>query len=87
MVAAPHPMVPIYSFTSNLETARKLTLVRGVVPFLSKKEKNFLGNLKEVFNILKKDKRLRKGDRVVLTTGIPLGIRNWTNVLRVEEVK
>ena len=86
MVAAPHPVVPIYAFTSNRETGRKLTIVRGVVPFLVKKERDFLGDLIEIFAILKKDKYLRKGDRVVLTTGVPLGIPNWTNVLRVEEV-
>ena len=86
MVAAPHPAVPIYAFTSNRETGRKLTIVRGVVPFLVKQERDFLGDLKEIFAILKKDKYLRKGDRVVLTTGVPLGIPNWTNVLRVEEV-
>ncbi len=86
MVSAPHPVVPIYSFTSNRETGRKLTIVRGVVPFLVKNEKNFLGDLNEIFKILKKDNYLRKGDRVVLTSGTPLGIPNWTNVLRVEDV-
>lgn len=87
MVASPRPAVPIYSFTSSLETGRKLTIVRGVIPFLVEKKKDWLADLEVIFNILKKGKYLKKGDRVVLTTGIPLGIPNWTNVLRVEEVK
>lgn len=84
MVASPRPVVPVFSFSSNLGTARRLTLIRGTVPYLVKKEENFLGNMKGAFNILKKARHLKKGDRVVITAGIPLGIPSWTNVLRVE---
>ncbi len=86
MVASPRPVVPVFSFTSNRETARRLTLIRGTVPFIVKKEENFLGNMKGAFNILKKARHLKKGDRVVITAGVPLGIPSWTNVLRVEVV-
>ena len=42
--------------------------------------------MKGAFNILKKARHLKKGDRVVITAGVPLGIPSWTNVLRVEVV-
>jgi len=36
--------------------------------------------------MLKNKRLVKKGDRVVITTGIPVNIPNWTNVIRVEEV-
>lgn len=87
MVSGPHPMVPIFAFTSKMGTARKLTLLRGAVPFYVKEERTFMGDLNEIFAILKKRRLVKKGDRVVIATGVPLGVPNWTNVMRVEEVK
>ncbi|MFQ5483366.1 MAG: pyruvate kinase, partial [Nitrospinaceae bacterium] len=45
MIAAPHPNVPILVFTSKRETARRVTLLRGVVPFLIEGDSSFLGSL------------------------------------------
>ena len=39
-----------------------------------------------MITMLKNKRLVKKGDRVVSTTGIPVGIPNWTNVIRVEEV-
>jgi pyruvate kinase len=86
LVAGPHPMVPIFAFTSELKTARKLTLLRGAIPFHVTEERAFMGDLKDIFNLLKTRRLVKKGDRVVITTGVPLGIPAWTNVMRVEEV-
>jgi pyruvate kinase len=36
--------------------------------------------------MLKNKRLVKKRDRVVVTTGIPVNIPNWTNVIRVEEV-
>jgi len=86
MVSSPHPMVPLLAFTSCRKRARKLTLVRGAVPFMVEESKNFLENLGELFRLLKKNRLVKKGDRVVITTGLPMGIPQWTNVIRVERV-
>ena len=84
MVASPHPMVPVFAFTSSLERARRLALLRGAIPFLVEKSQNLFNDMAPIFNILKKRKLLEKGDRVVITTGMPIGIPSWTNVIRVE---
>ena len=86
MVASSHPMVPIFTFTSNRSRVRRQALLRGTVPFLVSKNKNFTNDLGSVFRMLTKRRLVKKGDRVVITTGTPVGIPHWTNVIRVEEI-
>lgn len=86
MVASPKPMVPVFAFTPSLHRARALNLIRGVVPFVVEEDKHLLLHMEQLVIMLKKRRLLKKGDRVVITTGIPVGIPNWTNIIRVEEV-
>ncbi len=86
MMAAPHPMVPIFAFTSRLVRARRLTLLRGAYPFLVEENKDFLEDVEELFGILKARRLVKKNDRVVITAGLPIDIPSWTNVVRVEVV-
>jgi pyruvate kinase len=87
MVASPKPMVPIFAFTSSIQRARLLNLVRGTVPFVVEEDRHLLLHVEQMITMLKNKKLVKKGDRVVITTGIPVGIPNWTNVIRVEEVQ
>ena len=86
MVASPKQMVPVFFFTTSLHRARLLNLIRGKVPFVVEEDKHLLLHMEELIIILKKRRLLKKGDRVVITTGIPVGIPNQTNIIRVEEV-
>ncbi|MZG31367.1 MAG: pyruvate kinase [Nitrospinae bacterium] len=86
MVACPKPMVPIFTFTSSVQRARLLNLVRGAVPFVVEEDRHLLLHMDQMIPMLKNKRLVKKGDRVVITTGIPVGIPNWTNVIRVEEV-
>ena len=79
-------MVPIFALTSTLQRARLLNLVRGTIPFLVEEDRHLLIHIEQMITMLKNKRLLKKGDRVVITTGIPVGIPNWTNVIRVEEV-
>ncbi len=85
-VIGPHPMVPVIAYTSSLNRARKMSLLRGVIPNLVTDEHQFLDNLKDVFRTLKKRKILFSGQRVVITTGNPPGVAKGTNMIWVEEV-
>ena len=86
MVASPKPMVPVFAFTTSLYRALLLNLIRGTVPFVLEEEKHLLLHMEQLIIMLKKRRLLKKGDRVVITTGIPVGIPNRTNIIRVEEV-
>ncbi len=85
-VASPKPNVPIFTFTSVRECARRVTLIRGTVPILIKSDRDFMEDLSPFFKKIKETRLVKQGDRIILTTGIPLGIPRWTNVIRVEEL-
>lgn len=86
MVASSKPRVPIFAFTPSLHRARLLNLIRGTIPFVVEEDKHLLLHMEQLIIMLKKRRFLKKGDKVVITTGIPVGIPNWTNIIRVEEV-
>ncbi len=86
MITAPHPMVPVFAFTASLDRARRLTLLRGAVPFLTKSTDDYLGDVVGLFAMLKKKRLVKKNDRLVIASGVPVGIPQWTNVIRVENV-
>lgn len=86
MVASAKPMVPVFAFTPSLQRARLMNLIRGTLPFVVEEDKHLLLHMEQLIIMLKKRRLLKKGDRVVISTGIPVGIPNWTNVIRVEEV-
>jgi len=86
MMAAPNPMVPIFAFTSSLDRARRLTLLRGTISFLMDKNKDFLEDMEALFRVLKNRHLVKKNDRLVITAGLPYHIPNRTNVVRVEVV-
>lgn len=85
-VASPRPNVPIFAFTDCQQCARRTALIRGTVPILIKKENSFMENLSPFMERIKKTRLVKKGDRIIITTGVPLGIPQWTNVVRVEIV-
>ena len=85
-VASPRPNVPIFTFTDNLECARRTALIRGTVPILIKKKGSFMQDLSPFMQRVKETRLVKKGDRIILTTGVPLGVPQWTNVIRVEIV-
>ncbi|MDH5542448.1 MAG: pyruvate kinase [Nitrospinota bacterium] len=86
-VASPHPNVPIFAFTRHEATMRKLSLVRAVTAFHLEFQNGFYKTVSEIFKILKKKRFLKNGDRVVITSGIRMGVKGSTNLLVVEEVK
>jgi pyruvate kinase len=86
MIVSPRPMVPVFAFTSSRSQARKLTLLRGVVPFLVENDGNLMDDIEWVFRLLKRKRFVKKKDRIVIATGLPVGIPGWTNTIRVEIV-
>jgi pyruvate kinase len=85
-VASPHPNVPIFAFTPSDETVRKLTLVRNVTPFKFSFKNDMVKNIDGIFRLLKKKKLLKKGDRIVLTSGLVMGVKGSTKLIMVEDV-
>ena len=84
--ARERPDVPILSISPNLNTARRLALVWGVHCIHTKDARNFKDMVLKAGRFAKKEKFAKKGDRVVITAGVPFGQSGATNVLRIASV-
>ena len=75
--------IPIYGLSSHPEALRRMSLYRGVVPIFYKQPKNQVGLA--VLDFMRKEKMLKKGQRMVLTSGMDRFISGGTNTMRVLE--
>ena len=85
-ISRPRPCIPIFAFTSTEQVARQMTISRAVIPFIISKTHVKKRPLNHIFTLLKKNKLIKKGDRVILTAGVPMQGTGNTNMIRVETV-
>ncbi|MFO7286087.1 MAG: pyruvate kinase [Gammaproteobacteria bacterium] len=76
--------IPIYAFTRNETTRRRVTLYRGVYPVLFDVTKIDPSNIHEhLFDSLRQDGALQPGDRVIFTRGELQGVSGGTNTMQI----
>ena len=85
-VAAYRPSVPIFAVTPEVETFRHLALVWGVVPALVEHFPTYDDMLPVARQRLIDLGLAERGDRVVVTAGVPFDQPGTTNLLKVEAV-
>ncbi|MBN1114220.1 MAG: pyruvate kinase [Oligoflexia bacterium] len=77
---------PVIAFTNSKKTWRKISLFRGVTPFLT----GNIDNIDLLFEItgeeLLKKGLCQRGDKVVIVAGQPLGRAGSTNLLKVHTI-
>lgn len=85
-VARFRPDCPILGLTPHLETARKMNLSWGVIPGIC----DSFADAEEMFSSAAEMTvamgLAKKGDRIVITSGVPLGVKGSTNLIRVYEI-
>ena len=86
-VSRVRPTQTILTITPVIETARKLSLVWGVLCFLQKDEKNLEKMIESTKITVKKSGMASIGDKVVITAGLPLKVQGTTNLIRVTSIK
>ncbi len=86
MVSKFRPDCPIVATTDNERVMRQLSLTWGVLPLLTSNA----GNTDEVIgNAIKSAQEaeyINKEDLVVITAGVPVGVKGTTNLIKVETV-
>jgi pyruvate kinase len=86
-VAALRPAVPILGVTPQESTYRQLALVWGVTPVLvAGGVPGYDAMLHLVRDLILKREFARRGDRIVMTAGVPWEVSGSTNLIKVEEV-
>ena len=86
MIARYKPSCPIIACSVSPRTCRQLNLAWGVTPIWIARESTAEDLFDEAVHAAEKEGYLKKGDKVVLTAGVPLGVSGRTNMIRVVEV-
>lgn len=79
--------IPIYAFTRNAKTCRRVTLFRGVYPFLYDfTHGDYLEANVEMIDVLKKHNAVKDGDILIITKGDLKGHTGGTNIMKIVKV-
>ena len=84
LVSKYRPRCLILAPTPLEETYRRLTMVWGVVPVLSESAANTDKMIERAFRQARDSGLVQKGQRVVITAGVPLGVPGATNLIKVD---
>lgn len=86
MIARYKPNCPIIACSVSPRICRQLSLSWGVTPVWIARENTTDDLFEEAVRAVEKAGYIKKGDKVVLTAGVPLGVSGKTNMIRVVEV-
>ena len=86
MVSRYKPDCDIVACAMDEKVCRQLNLARGVTPLLLDEQKEVFDLFDEAVAVAAKEKGLQKGDTVVITSGVPIGMSGTTNMLKVQTV-
>lgn len=86
MIARYKPSCPIIACSVSPRICRQLSLSWGVTPVWIARENKTDDLFEEAVRAVEEAGYIKKGDKVVLTAGVPLGVSGKTNMIRVVEV-
>ncbi len=79
--------IPIYAFTRHVQTSRRVTMYRGVVPISFDDRLTAARDLyQSVFDTLLAHELVEVGDRVIFTKGDLEGVSGGTNAMKIVKV-
>jgi len=84
LVAKYRPRQLILAPSPSEETYRRLALIRGVVPLKTETIKDTDAMIENVFQTVLASGWAQKGEKVVVTSGTPIGIKGSTNLIQAE---
>ncbi len=86
--ARQRPEVPILCLTPDIKVARRLALSYGVFPVHNESGlDDFTGPARFAAKVAQDIGFLRKGDRFIMTAGMPFNVAGTTNILRIAKVE
>ena len=84
-MARERPNLLLVVMTPELKVKRKLSLLWGAYPFLSKVQ-GYEAAIQEAKEIIISNNIAKTGDSIVIVAGMPFGIAGSTNSIRVVDV-
>ncbi len=86
MVSKFRPRAPIFAVTPKEKVANQLALTWGTYPLMAPPMNNTDDMFEAAVEVCLKAGYINKGDMIVITAGIPMGVAGTTNLLRVHTV-
>lgn len=86
-IAKFRPKVPIVAFTENQKVRRQLNLVWGVYSVRLDELFDTDKSVKMMEDYLEENGMVKKGDRVIVATGMPIAKRGRTNMIKVSTIE
>jgi pyruvate kinase len=86
MVSKYRPKVPILAVTPDKTVLRKMALVWGVIPLLTRRSEDTDSMISAALEVSLEAGLTFPGDLVVITSGVPLGTYGTTNLIKVQIV-
>lgn len=87
-MARQRPEIPVLCLTPDINVARQLQLSYAVqAEHVPEIKGDFTGPAAHASRILRKNRLAKKGDKFVMTAGVPFGTPGSTNILRIAEVE
>ncbi len=87
LVSKFRPACPILALTPLPETFRRLSLAWGVLPVMAPGLKTTDAMIGRAFEAARKSRLAKRGQRVVITAGVPLGVSGKTNLIKAEVLR
>ncbi|GAI94355.1 unnamed protein product, partial [marine sediment metagenome] len=81
------PEVPILAITPNASIVKRLALSWGIEPHLATEPSNVDIMFQEAAQLALQNGIAKRGELVIITAGIPMGIPGSTNVVKVHRVE
>ncbi|RKQ70773.1 pyruvate kinase [Litorimonas taeanensis] len=85
-ISRERPPCRVVGLTPRVNTANRLALSWGVLPIVMEDPVNFDDMLGSVQTVAKNHAGLAKGDRIMISAGVPFGRPGTTNLLKIETV-
>ncbi len=87
MISHFRPRQALIAATHTDRSLRRLNLVWGILPYKIREfGDNFDDAINEILSLIKSKLILKKGDKIIITAGMPFNSRRGTNMLRIEEI-
>jgi pyruvate kinase len=87
MIARFRPSQRLVAVTHTESNLNRLNLIWGVQPYaISEFGDNFDKAINDIIKIVKQKSGAKKGDKIIITAGLPFYSRPGTNMLRIEEI-
>jgi len=86
MISRFRPHMPIIACVTEEKSYHQMSINWGIVPVRAKMQTNTDRLIAHAIQLAKSTGIVRKGDTVVITAGVPVGMPGLTNIMKIEKV-